>query len=536
MGERRCWCGATDLTAFSPDYRICRDCHTLVATALPEAEIGRVDDDERDFYGRRYWFEYQERELGTPDITIRARQDLPQRCVHWLRTVLRYRLPPGRALDVGCAHGGFVMLLARAGYDATGLELSPWVVDFARKTFDVPMLQGPIETQSFAPGSFHVITMMDVVEHLADPVATLDAATAALRDDGLLLIQTPAVPPDLSFDDMVAANHPFLPLMRERGHLFLFNRASLQSLLERAGLAHVRFEPAFFPAYDMFAAASRRPLAVACADAVDRALGASADGRLVQALLDLDDSWHELQIQYEHVERDRAARLAALHEHGARLVGAEGERNALLREMENFKDLGKRLMAAEVDRAARLAVIQDLGRQLAASETDRAARLRVIEELAERLAAAEADRAARLTVIEQLSERLAAAEADRDARLAVIDQLTEQLAVAEADRAARFAVIQEQGDRLAAAETDRAARLAAIQELTDRVDAARAAAAARETAVQDLSARADAARADAARHAAQAESLRGELAALRFVRARRLVHRMLGSLRAVLGR
>jgi hypothetical protein len=73
----RCWCGSVDLAAFSPDYLVCGQCGTLVAGSRPEAELTRVDDEERDFYGRRYWFEYQERELGNPDITIRARRTCP---------------------------------------------------------------------------------------------------------------------------------------------------------------------------------------------------------------------------------------------------------------------------------------------------------------------------------------------------------------------------------------------------------------------------------------------------------------------------
>jgi hypothetical protein len=35
MGDQaRCWCGSTDLTAFSPDYLVCGDCGTLVAVAM----------------------------------------------------------------------------------------------------------------------------------------------------------------------------------------------------------------------------------------------------------------------------------------------------------------------------------------------------------------------------------------------------------------------------------------------------------------------------------------------------------------------
>ena len=446
MGDQaRCWCGSTDLTAFSPDYLMCGDCGTLVAVAMPGREITRVEDEEEDFYGRRYWFEYQERELGNPDITVRARADLPERCVYWLRTVLGYRLPPGRAVDVGSGHGALVLLLARAGFEATGLELSPWVVDFAHRTFGVPVLRGSLEEQLLEPRSVDVVTMMDVLEHLAEPLATVSSALTALREDGLLVIQTPAVPPNLSWEAMVAADHPFLPLMRERGHLFLFGEAALRRLLARLGVDYVNFEPACFEAYDMFVVASRRPLTPTAPAALAATLAVTPESRLVQALLDLDDRRRDLQARYTEVERDRVARLAALQTQGAELKAAEGERNALRAEREDFKGY---LAASEADRAARLVVIHERSARLAEQNGRLDAREQDLTELRRHLDEIEADRAARLVVIEELGSRLAAAEADRAARLVVIEEQASRLAAAEGDRAAQLAIIHQQAGQL----------------------------------------------------------------------------------------
>jgi 2-polyprenyl-3-methyl-5-hydroxy-6-metoxy-1,4-benzoquinol methylase len=473
----RCWCGSDRLAAYSPDYLVCGVCGTLVLTDMPGREITRVQDEERDFYGRRYWFEYQEQQLGTPNITVRARSDLPRRCVHWLRTVLRYRLPPAATLDVGCGHGALVMLLRRAGYAAKGLELSPWVVDFARETFDVPVLLGPLEAQSLAPGSLDVITLLDVLEHLPDPLATLRTAVAALDDAGLLVIQTPSVPADLSWREMVAAEHPFLPLMQERGHLYLFTEASLRRLLvEHLGLRHVSVEPAYFSGYDMYVVAARHTLVPVDEAAASKALGASADGRLVQGLLDLDEVLGEVQARYAAAEDDRLARLGALHDQGAQLKAMEGERNVLRAELEAIK---AHVVVVEAARDEHIRLLGERDTRLLAAEADRDARLTVIQEQAERLDASEADRAARLVVIHQqgdqlaqLAEQLAISDADRAARLAVIHQqaeeFTERLTVAEADRAARLEVIHEQAGRLAAAEGLRAQ----VQHLTERLAAA----------------------------------------------------------------
>ncbi|HET8643951.1 MAG TPA: class I SAM-dependent methyltransferase [Vicinamibacteria bacterium] len=278
---RPCWCGAAELTAFGGGYQRCNACGTLVAQhALPAAET--VEDG---FYGAEYWRGHQERDLGLPDITQRARADLSGRCLHWLRVLLAHRLPPSRVVDVGCGHGAFVALLRWAGFDATGLELSPWVVEYARRTFDVPVHQGTLEAQAFPRGHLGVVVLNDVVEHLQDPARAVGHAAAVLEDDGLLVVQTPCAPEGVSHAALVRAGDSFLKMMEEVGHLFLFTRPSLRLLLERAGFVHVNETPACF-GYDMHLVASRRPLTDLPATAAAEALQGTAAGRLVLALLD----------------------------------------------------------------------------------------------------------------------------------------------------------------------------------------------------------------------------------------------------------
>lgn len=69
--------------------------------------------------------------------------------------------------------------------------MSAWVVEFARRRFNVPMLFGPVEGQQIAPGSLDLIALMDVLEHLPDPAGTMLHCLSLLRPDGVLMIQTP---------------------------------------------------------------------------------------------------------------------------------------------------------------------------------------------------------------------------------------------------------------------------------------------------------------------------------------------------------
>ena len=175
--DPRCWCGNIALEPFSTDYVRCAACETLVLAKMPALEELLVRDDAHDFYGWNY-FTRLAKEHGQPSIQERARIDLPGRCIYWLNTLLKFRLPPGSILELGSAHGGFVALMRQAGFDATGLELSPRLAEFARTTFDIPMLVGPVESQVIDAESLDAVVLMDFLEHLRNPMATLSHCLA----------------------------------------------------------------------------------------------------------------------------------------------------------------------------------------------------------------------------------------------------------------------------------------------------------------------------------------------------------------------
>ncbi len=357
----QCWCGNTDLIVFSPEYLKCQACETLVTSQTPAQAVPQVTDDERDFYGRQYWFAHQEQDLGFTNVTLRARADLPERGLHWLRTVLKYKLPPGRVLELGSAHGGFVALLRWAGFEATGLELSPWVVDFGRRTFDVPMLLGPVEDQSIERGSLDVIALMDVLEHLPNPVGTMRHCLNLLKPDGVLVIQTPRYPEGKNYDAMVAESDPFLEQLKANEHLYLFSPSSIRELFHRLGADQLAFEPAIFAQYDMFLVVSQRLLATHSTGEIEKALSGTPGGRLVQAFLDVDTQRQKVAQRLDEAEADRKARLVVIEEQGRQMGEVEAERNNLRYEL---ADLRQQFESAERDRAARLAVMEEQEEQI----------------------------------------------------------------------------------------------------------------------------------------------------------------------------
>jgi SAM-dependent methyltransferase len=459
---RACWCGNTALEPFSPHYLLCRQCDTLVSLYRHDRDVRRIVDEDSDLYGREYWFAHMTDDLGFVDLYGRARNDMVERCPFWLRAALKYTAPPGRALELGSAHGGFVATLGWAGFQATGLELSPAIATIARELFGVEMLEGPIEDQRLDAGTFALIAMMDVLEHLPDPVETLRCCRRLLTPEGSLLIQTPKFPAGLSFADLERTNHRFLELLKEQEHLYLFSERSVRQLLETVGCPHVAFEPPLFAHYDMFLAAGPAPLrARTPADAVE-VLARTPTGRLLQGLLDATAKLGETDAMFQRADADREERLATVERLHAQLVQTRDDSEARL---DALSRVSRQLEASESDRAARLEMIEYLDRRLREADRDRAERLDAIHTLDERLAAAEADRSARLEAVNALEARLVAAEIDRTARFEAVQRLEALLAESEADRAARLDAMNRLTAMLKESEADRAARLELIEAL-----------------------------------------------------------------------
>jgi 2-polyprenyl-3-methyl-5-hydroxy-6-metoxy-1,4-benzoquinol methylase len=300
---RGCWCGHPTLEAYSQDYHVCKACGTLVSRAPLVAGL----------YEKEYWTRRQTEHHGLPDIAARARLDLPERCTHWLRRLLQFRLPPARVLEVGCGHGGFVALLGWAGFQARGTEMNAWVADFAAKTFGVTVNPGPVEAQHFPAESFDVVVLNDVIEHLPRPEETLRACARLLAPGGFFLIQTPEYVEHRSYDDLRKTNDLFLKHMDRNNeeHLYLFSRRSAAALFGRLGFPVLDFsEPVY--AYDMAFTASRSRLVPIDPETAAQSLAALPTARLVQGLIDkaresADRWWAIKRLETQNRERQGGA-------------------------------------------------------------------------------------------------------------------------------------------------------------------------------------------------------------------------------------
>ena len=310
---RNCWCGASKLSYFSEEYSNCSECGTLVSQKSLTDEQLHVGNDNTDFYGKKYWLDHQKQDLGFPDIYERARNDLTDRNLHWINTLLKYCRPPGRVLELGCSHGSFVALLRQAGYDAAGVEMSPWVVEFGRKAFDIAISIGPVESLEIPTGSIDAIALMDVLEHLPAPVSTMAYCLQLLKPNGIMLLQTPQFKQKMDYKALVDDNGAFLEQLKSDEHLYLFSKQSASLLFQQLGAEYIQFEPAIFSRYDMFFAISREPFQIYDSEQIESTLLATPNGRIVLALLDMYSRKKTLQKLTEDISANRDIVLSQVH-------------------------------------------------------------------------------------------------------------------------------------------------------------------------------------------------------------------------------
>jgi SAM-dependent methyltransferase len=139
----------------------------------------------------------------------------------------------GRLLDVGCSAGLFAELARASGWDVLGVEPSQWLAARARERLGDAVLCARFEEISLDPGSFDVVCLWDVLEHVPDPESFVARAAAVLRPGGLLALNVPNIRSWIAR----ALGRRWPLLLPE--HLFFFSPASLRLLLDRNAVAEI---------------------------------------------------------------------------------------------------------------------------------------------------------------------------------------------------------------------------------------------------------------------------------------------------------
>lgn len=139
---------------------------------------------------RRHYDDYYE---VSDEVT---RDPLTEQRYHSLLDRFERERGRGRLLDLGCGAGQLITVAALRGWEVTGLEVSASALAClnqlrAPDRSKVSIIQGDVLAARLSSRRFDIVTMIEVLEHLTAPLATLREVHRLLDNGGLLYLTTP---------------------------------------------------------------------------------------------------------------------------------------------------------------------------------------------------------------------------------------------------------------------------------------------------------------------------------------------------------
>ena len=142
-------------------------------------------------------------------------------------------------LEVGCWTGEIGRLLGAHGCRVTGVEVDAEAAAYAGTSLADVIVADPVATpltDLFAPGSFDVVVLAELIEYAPDPGAVLEEARALLVPGGRVVVSTPNASHGSRRLAALQGLWSEAPLPVDRTPLRSFNRPGLLQLLADAGL------------------------------------------------------------------------------------------------------------------------------------------------------------------------------------------------------------------------------------------------------------------------------------------------------------
>lgn len=210
----------------------CRRCGFGQPRALPSLP---------DYFGRMYDQRWSEEWLaaefhdGTKDLIFGE-----------VLAALERRVPERTLLDLGAHVGRLIALAARRGWRAEGIELNPRTAGYADRATGLPVHRADLRTLEAAGRRYGAVTLIDVLEHIPEPLGALEAVRGVLAPGGWVAVKVPHGPHQLVKERLRGQLFPgYRPTVADNlVHVSHFTPGSLRRALEQTGFQRVVVRPA----------------------------------------------------------------------------------------------------------------------------------------------------------------------------------------------------------------------------------------------------------------------------------------------------
>jgi 2-polyprenyl-3-methyl-5-hydroxy-6-metoxy-1,4-benzoquinol methylase len=137
-----------------------------------------------------------------------------------------------RLLDVGCSTGALLSVAASRGWDVEGLEVGLAAAGYVRDHLGLVVHEQSLFDFSPRREGYDAITLLEVIEHLEDPMAALRRIAEWIRPGGVLLLSTP------NFDSLFRRLHGprWWVVNCPDDHVVFFTPRTIRMAIEAVGL------------------------------------------------------------------------------------------------------------------------------------------------------------------------------------------------------------------------------------------------------------------------------------------------------------
>lgn len=218
---RLCRSNSFHLLFLKEGYEVvkCSNCNLVFLNFAPTEKF-ITDYYAEDFFndsGTKHGFSNYKKEADNIKKTFRERTVL-----------LKKYKNSGTLLDIGCAMGTF-MEMAAESWDVYGIEISSYASKIAKEK-KLKVFNGRLQNAPYINSKFDIVTLWDTIEHLNDPLETVQFIGKMLKPGGIIALTTPDVG-----SAVARISGKYWHLYNIPQHLSYFSKNTIGDLLNKGG-------------------------------------------------------------------------------------------------------------------------------------------------------------------------------------------------------------------------------------------------------------------------------------------------------------
>lgn len=171
-----------------PKFNIiqCKNCHLLIRDK--RYSVRKI----KSIYSKKYFTKVQKRYFSSCLDNKAVKEKNNHRILDFinrLKTIDKLNIDNDKDLfDIGCATGTFLLLAKEAGFKVSGIDVSRFAINLAKKE-QLPVSVSSIESYQSTPNQYSIITAWEVFPNFEKPDKAIKNIKSILNQNGILAIQ-----------------------------------------------------------------------------------------------------------------------------------------------------------------------------------------------------------------------------------------------------------------------------------------------------------------------------------------------------------